>query len=526
MTAIVILLFSTLGGCAGAAQREQKDVPENKFIDPAKIVRGIDLAGYSTENPRIHFGVPIEIARAEEIAKHIPDKTWIDKIAKQVDFDRERLLYFRWFSYEGDKLRHRISLHSQTKKPIVAFWRVQGDPSKDIGTYYHLFAVARSADWQILDQPAEKDRSTVRAFDLTEFTGKQPTGLPDEPLVIRSAAELAKAMPDQTHWHTEIQRQVDFAHERLLFFQWSGSGEDRLWFELPEAKRVKFAYSPGKTANDAPHFHLFAVANEAAWRVEQVGGNEQPPVRLAPLADLTLFHDDTDPLLIDSLDAARRAFRDAATVKRIAADIDFAKQRLLYFYWEGSGQDVLTPLVAMSRNKKNVRFAYHPGQTTDLRTHYKLYAVNRDVEYAGSGLFRRGGSFTRIYEVHAGVDPSTIGAGAFRKPTLITSENDLLKQLGDKDAVAEIRRAYAIDFKSQKLLLFCFDAKAGTDLGHVVRAEYKDAGWKLLSSVTFFQPRMGNEGPANRHLRLFAMPKDADYEVLPSGARPFATGPP
>lgn len=492
--------------------------------DPAKIVRLIDLADFPVGKDGYQFGGPSEIMRFADIAKHIPEKGWAEKIGNQVDFRTERLLFFRWRSYEGDKLHYRVTNHSVSKKPIIAFWRIPGKASDEPGYFYHAFAVSKAADWQLIDEPKDDVRSTVRDLDLMEiFHGMGGPDLIDldvggveKPIVIRSANDLAKLGSSNGHFQIMVQQQVDFARDHILFFTWSGSGQDRLWFELPKANDVRVRYSAGKTKNDQQHYRMLVIANEAAWKLEPAAGNEHPPVRETHSYGGIIFHEDNEPLVIDSLEVASKAFPNPMWRKNLAAEVDFAKQRLLYFYWEGSGQDDMSTVVAMGPNRKSVRFNYHTGSILNLATHYHLYVVDRDVEYAGTTLWAGGrSSFTGVAELPIDASKCTTPAGDYAKPIVITSKADLLQKLGSKEVVAKINRPVAIDFNWQQLLLFCWDGKVGTELAYTVH------GWEPKSKTIFYQPRVGKAALAKRYLHLYTMPKGMQWQVLSPGERPF-----
>jgi hypothetical protein len=112
------------------------------------------------------------------------------------------------------------------------------------------------------------DGAVAREIPLCSPRGSYDLGV-SKPLVITSAAELRKALPDQA----QVGKQVDFAREQCLFFAWKGSGGDRLSFTVEQGKAgpvVVFRYSPGLTDDLRPHAHLYAIPETASWHFEDL----------------------------------------------------------------------------------------------------------------------------------------------------------------------------------------------------------------------------------------------------------------
>src|SRR5262245_51700418 len=90
----------------------------------------------------------------------------------------------------------------------------------------------------------------VRKIDLDGHSPKALKGDVSKPTKITSAEELEKVIPANAFPDKEpqdrITPQVDFTKEYLLFFDWRGSGLDKLSFEVEEGKHgpvVVFNYS-------------------------------------------------------------------------------------------------------------------------------------------------------------------------------------------------------------------------------------------------------------------------------------------
>src|SRR5262245_28054084 len=83
------------------------------------VAREVDLKGYRSDRPAEGTPKPTRITTAEELAKAVPDKEWRDRIARQVDFAREQLLFVAWSGSGGDKLSFRVE--AGKKGPVVVF---------------------------------------------------------------------------------------------------------------------------------------------------------------------------------------------------------------------------------------------------------------------------------------------------------------------------------------------------------------------------------------------------------------------
>lgn len=71
-----------------------------------------------------------------------------------------------------------------------------------------------------------------------------------------------------------------------------------------------------------------------------------------------------------------------ATIETLADKIDFDKQQLLIFAWEGSGQDRIFGRTAKAKDELTTRFHYTPGSTEDLKTHVQVYSIPKDIEWS------------------------------------------------------------------------------------------------------------------------------------------------
>lgn len=90
-----------------------------------------------------------------------------------------------------------------------------------------------------------------------------------KPTVISSAEELEKAIPD-AEARAAIAKQIDFKQSKLLWFQWAGSGGDKLTAEakvIDNKGVVVFTVQRGRTRDLRQHHRLFAVGSALEWQV-------------------------------------------------------------------------------------------------------------------------------------------------------------------------------------------------------------------------------------------------------------------
>lgn len=112
--------------------------------------------------------------------------------------------------------------------------------------------------------------AAVKELDLKGLKRELPKGKIDAPTVLASVEELAKAFPEEDV-QGRLKKEVDFTKQKLVFFAWSGSGGDRMAFQVEQgdkAPTVVFQYTRGLTRDLRSHFHLYTVPKDATHRVE------------------------------------------------------------------------------------------------------------------------------------------------------------------------------------------------------------------------------------------------------------------
>ncbi len=117
---------------------------------------------------------------------------------------------------------------------------------------------------------ADDTKVTVKEFSLRGVKLDQVMGRIGKPLEITDDDELAKTFPDK-EVRDRLKKDADPATYKLVYFAWSGSGQDKLTYRVSdgEKKEVIFVYTPGRTRDLRAHFRLFAVLKEVPVKLGQ-----------------------------------------------------------------------------------------------------------------------------------------------------------------------------------------------------------------------------------------------------------------
>jgi hypothetical protein len=112
--------------------------------------------------------------------------------------------------------------------------------------------------------------------------------------------------------------------------------------------------------------------------------------------------DATKPTAITNAAELAKAIPDKEWQDCIASQVDFSREYLLFFAWAGSGQDKLSFEVGGRGIVPAVEFHYRRGLTQDLRSHFHLFAVAKNltwnVRQDESVRFRQESQFSRRVE--------------------------------------------------------------------------------------------------------------------------------
>ncbi len=122
---------------------------------------------------------------------------------------------------------------------------------------------------------------------------------------------------------------------------------------------------------------LFALCLSAG-----VAAGQEPIVELKVTPEKAAFEGSAwnKPIVIKSQDDAAKHFGKEA-LEAIAKKVDFKKQIVLVFAWQGSGGDKLEYSILESFPEQ-VPFSLRPGVTDDLRTHSRVFALRSNVKWS------------------------------------------------------------------------------------------------------------------------------------------------
>jgi hypothetical protein len=94
-------------------------------------------------------------------------------------------------------------------------------------------------------------------------------GKATEPTAIASEDALAKALGDDAGT-AAVKKLVNFKTEQVVYFAWSGSGQDKITFVVADGKKgpeVTFTYAAGRTRDFRPHRKVFVLPKDATFKV-------------------------------------------------------------------------------------------------------------------------------------------------------------------------------------------------------------------------------------------------------------------
>lgn len=98
-------------------------------------------------------------------------------------------------------------------------------------------------------------------------------GSATKPKVIKTAMELTKALQN-AEIEAKILKEVDLKQQKILLFQWAGSGQDRITAKEKDGK-VVFNYRRGLTRDLRRHVKIFVLRASAEYSF----ANAKPRIR-------------------------------------------------------------------------------------------------------------------------------------------------------------------------------------------------------------------------------------------------------
>lgn len=108
----------------------------------------------------------------------------------------------------------------------------------------------------------------ARAIEVSVKVAGFPKTKATEPIVLKSKKEVEDQFADEAT-REAILKEVDFTKEQLLYFAWSGSGQDQLTFDEKknDENQIVFRHRPGKTRDLRSHHRLFAMPSGGSYTV-------------------------------------------------------------------------------------------------------------------------------------------------------------------------------------------------------------------------------------------------------------------
>jgi type III secretion system FlhB-like substrate exporter len=117
----------------------------------------------------------------------------------------------------------------------------------------------------------QPEPGTSKPRELSVPAWSAPEDAKFAPVVVRSKPELEKAI-DRKEVRDEILKAVKLDQEYLVVFAWSGSGGDRLAFEVVKGAKgaeVVFKRRPGLTDDLRAHRKVFAIPKTMTHRLAE-----------------------------------------------------------------------------------------------------------------------------------------------------------------------------------------------------------------------------------------------------------------
>jgi hypothetical protein len=202
------------------------------------------------------------------------------------------------------------------------------------------------------------------------------------------------------------------------------------------------------------------------------------------------------PIVIKSAEEAAKHFGKDA-LETLGKEVDFKKQIVLVFAWQGSGGDKLSYTVAESLPEQ-IAFSLKRGLTRDLRSHSHVYALRSNVRISTDGKDEPAKKSVRQLKGIKNL-PTELG-----KP-VIADPKDLEKAFS-KEVQEQIKKD--VDFTKEQIVGFGWKGSGSESLSF----DSKEKDGKVTVFISILTP-----SPATTDLRMhgvwIVMPKGASWEM-------------
>jgi hypothetical protein len=146
MFRILSNLFAVVLLAMVAAAGSQRTSADDSGNDKDAVVKELALGGLRVEARAAKPDKPTMITDVEGLAKVFPDEDLQRRLKKEVDFKKQKLLFFAWSGSGGDRLTYKVERGE--KGPEVVFLYKRG-LTRDLRHHRHLFAVPKDAAWRV-----------------------------------------------------------------------------------------------------------------------------------------------------------------------------------------------------------------------------------------------------------------------------------------------------------------------------------------------------------------------------------------
>lgn len=216
------------------------------------------------------------------------------------------------------------------------------------------------------------------------------------------------------------------------------------------------------------------------------------------------------PIVVSSRDAAAKLFG-KAELERLAKEVDFQKQFLLVFAWQGSGGDKLNIAIAESFPEQ-IFFSLKPGVTDDIASHLHVYALRSNVRWSAREDAKKGAAAKPSVRQILGPIDDPIDFVRNRRTDSLTFTNAVeIEIIFGKEKAKAVSEA--VDFQTESVVGFRW-INNGT--GRNIVHKYVGEGARRFLLFHTVTPKIDGIQPQrpNRVISLFAVPAGTKTQFI------------
>ena len=129
---------------------------------------------------------------------------------------------------------------------------------------------------------------------------------------------------------------------------------------------------------------LIGLAILGLLSTAQAKGKRAPVRELKNAPAIKESRDIRQPTAVTSLAEAEKLFGKEVAGK-LALDVDFASEQILFFAWSGSGGDRLSATLKKTDTEEVAVFEYTRGLTKDLHRHSRAFVIPKKAKWEFAG---------------------------------------------------------------------------------------------------------------------------------------------